>query len=312
MRRVERLVFVLALCAIGCPKREQAAQDAGAPGAGDAMLGEAVESDDEIHPVYPVDAGPPDPLATRLCHVLHDVPEQKRAACCGAPPAIVLTSECVRVVTAALRFKAIALDPAAIDACAAALDKALEGCEWPGPFPPALPPACQGIVKGTLAERARCRSSLECAGTLRCQGVGPTATGRCAPAAAEGERCGGSADPLVTFARQNDEAHPECAGWCNRTKCAAHVPVGGACTLSAACGSGRLCALGKCAVLSPAKAGEACPGGVCEGSAVCLAGKCVARKASGAECATDFECVGGCNKTDGGAKGACGKKCSVR
>jgi hypothetical protein len=306
------LVAVAVSCLLlGCPKREEAAHDA-APADHPDLQSETAPPDDEVHPVYPLDAGPPDPLAARLCHVLHDVPEEKRAACCSVSPAVVLTSECVRVLTASLRFKAITLDAVGIDACAAALDKALEGCEWPGPFPPALPAVCKALIKGTLSERARCRSSLECAGTLRCQGVGPTTIGRCGPAAADGERCGGSSDPLASFTRQDEETHPECAGWCNRARCAPLVALGGTCALAAACGAGKLCVSGKCAVAVAAKAGEPCPGGACEGGAICVSGKCMARKPSGAACATDFECVGGCMRADGGTKGTCGKKCSVR
>ena len=323
-RSFAAFVAVLSLSLVACPKREQAQGGAGDTGAPDASVGEAVEPDEEVRPVYPADAGPPDPTTTRLCQVLHDLPEQKRAACCETKPAVVFTSECERVVTAALHFKAISLDAPAIDACRAALEGSLAGCDWPGPFPPAIPPACEHVVKGALAAGARCRSSLECAGDLRCHGVGPTRMGRCGGPKDDGEACGGTADPLASYTRADDldTAHPECRGWCNRTKCAAKIASGGACTLSAGCDKGLLCVsppsdggfakTGKCSPASPAKAGQPCPGGACEEAAVCLQGKCVARKHAGASCATDFECIGGCLKDAGSATGTCGKKCSVR
>jgi len=302
----------------GCPKGgDGAATDAAVAAVGDAGVdgaaGEVVE-DDEVRAVYPADAGPADPLVRKLCGALHDVPEERRAACCATSPALVLTSECSRTLTAALAFKAVTLATADIDACEQAMRAAFDGCDWVGPFVPEVPAACLGIVRGQLAAGKRCRSSLECAEGLRCHGVGPTATGRCGAPSDAGEKCGGSADPLAGWARQNDldAHHPECKGWCERTKCADLVPVGGACSLGAACGAGKLCVAGKCAAAAPAKVGEACPGDACEKGAQCIQGKCVARKAAGAACAADFECVGGCLKGDAGGKGVCGKKCGAR
>jgi len=84
------------------------------------------------------------------------------------------------------------------------------GSEWVGPWPPAPPVACRGIIQGLLPAKSRCRSSLECAGSLRCQGLGPTEAGVCGPPLVDGTICGGSGDPLATYARQDDidVAHP--------------------------------------------------------------------------------------------------------
>jgi hypothetical protein len=312
------LALVFAAVLAGCPKGGGDAAPDAAPGANadaglDGAAGEIVE-DDEVRAVYPADAGPPDPLVRKLCGALHDLPEARRAACCSANASVVLTSECARTMTAAIAFKAVTLAAADVDACEQAMQKAYEGCDWVGPFAPEVPAACLGIVKGLLAATKRCRSSLECAADMRCHGVGPTTTGRCAPPSAAGEKCGGSADTLAGYARQNDldTRHPECTGWCERTKCADRVALGGACSLGAACGDGKLCVAGKCAAAAPAKIGEACPGEACEKGALCIQGKCVAKKPAGAACAADFECLGGCLKGDAGAKGVCGKKCGAR
>jgi hypothetical protein len=274
---------------------------------------QTVEPEDDVRPVYPADAGPPNPLAQRFCAALHDMPEQRRATCCSDKPGLVLTSECVRMVSAAIALGAVSLDANDVDGCEKAVQKTYEGCEWPGPFMPDAPDECLGVVKGRLGAGKRCRSSLECEGDMRCQGVSPTTMGRCGPAAADDQRCGGSADALASFTRvyDVDARHPECKGWCNRTKCESFANAGAPCTLAASCGKGNLCVAGKCVAASPGKTGEPCPGGACEKGALCTQGKCVARKAKGARCTTDFECIGGCNKGDAGL-GTCGMKCSTR
>src|SRR5512140_229267 len=111
------LAFAFAAILAGCPKGGgEGASDAGAAkGAGaDASAGEVVE-DDEIRAVYPADAGPPDPLVRRLCGALHDLPEQRRVACCATTPAVVLTGECARTLSAALSFKAVTLAASDVD-----------------------------------------------------------------------------------------------------------------------------------------------------------------------------------------------------
>ncbi len=311
-------ICALALAAMsvaGCPnKSAPPSSGVGAPSASSFDTSEAVSADEEVRPVYPADAGPPDPLVLRLCAALHDVPENRRAACCEQKPGVALTSECARTLTFALANKAIAVDAADVDKCAAASQAMYEGCDWVGPFVPEAPDECLGIIKGQLATGKRCRSSLECAGDMRCHGLGPTTMGKCGTASPDNEKCGGSADTLASYTRQGnvDAHHPECKGYCNRTKCAALIGAGGACTFGAACGVGKLCVDRKCATAAPAKFGDACPGGACEKNALCMQGRCVARKPSGVACSTDFECLGGCIKSDGGAKGTCGKRCDLR
>ena len=315
-RSFAALPLVLLAALAGCPKggggaapdAAIAAVDAGA----DASAGEAAP-DDEIRAVYPTDAGPPDPLVRKLCGTLHDFPEQQRATCCNTTPGLVLTSECTRTLTAAVVSRAVTIAAADVDACTMAIQTVYDGCVWVGPFPPEVPTACLGVVKGKLAAGKRCRSSLECADGMRCHGAGPTTVGKCGVGSADGEKCGGSADALAGYVRQNDidVRHPECKGWCNRTKCAAKVPAGGPCSLGSACGEGMLCVTGKCTEAVPAAVGQPCPGDACANGALCIKGMCVAKKAVGAACTNDFECLGGCIKSDAG-KSVCGAKCNAR
>jgi hypothetical protein len=178
-----------------------------------------------------------------------------------------------------------------------------------------VPAACLGVLKGTLKEGARCRSSLECEGDQRCHGLGPTEAGKCGPPRRAGAGCGSGADPLAAFTRQvdADAAHPACAGFCAVRRCADLVPAGGACMISAACGPGAMCVSGKCAPGAPPPAGEPCPAGVCAEGARCVKGRCAAPKGEGEPCELDLECRGACNREGAagkpGAAGTCGKRC---
>ena len=194
---------VLAGCAKKTTGTADAAADRGVAAAADA--GADAGDGDDVESVYPLDPNAPIvPLAQKLCAGLTEMPEKKRAACCSATPGVVVTSECTRTLSAAIRSNAIELSEPAVDRCISAFEKTLEGCDWVGPFPPGPPPECQGLVKGLLPEGARCRSSLECGGSLRCRGVGPTTAGKCGGARAVGEICGGTTDALATFVRQTD------------------------------------------------------------------------------------------------------------
>jgi hypothetical protein len=197
--------------------------------------------------VYPVTKDPPDPLAARLCDALHALPARRKAACGGGPPGFHPASECARTLSFALRAGAVTLAGADVDRCAAAMEAALQGCDWVKPLSPPPPPACEGIVKGTRPESAACRSSLECVEGLRCAGAGPTDMGRCAPPRRRGA-CGMAVDTLATHTRQHriELAHPECEGHCARRACADNVALGGACRSDVECGRGRRCAAGRC------------------------------------------------------------------
>src|SRR5262249_16668501 len=162
-----------------------------------------------------------------------------------------VTSECVRMVSAALQSKAITLDPAAVDRCTTDFDRALQGCAWIGLWPPQAPKSCLHLLEGTLDKGAKCRSALECKKGLRSAGAGAGGVkpGRCAEPAPNGLPCGGRIDPLADYAVQLEAEidHPVCAGFCDRTNCASAVEEGGACQNNFQCGRGRHCSNGKCA-----------------------------------------------------------------
>ncbi len=329
--RGPQLAIVLAalLALAGCPKSPPPPPDAApeAAAAKDADI-EASGGGEDVEPVYPIEANAPKhPLAVKLCEVLTEMPEKRRSACCKATPGTVVTAECVRMLSAALRHDALTVAQADVDTCVDAFGKLLDGCDWVGPFPPAPPHECQGILKGKLALGAKCRSSLECSGTMRCAGVGPTAVGRCTEGKADGELCGGIVDTLGGYTRQIDleKQHPECKNRCVKRKCAPTSTAGQPCQSSADCVEGlicvtapgpapkvglpaKICATGKL----PSKAGDACPNGECEGELQCIKGKCNARKGGGEDCTADFECRGGCLKGDAGDKGKCGPRCDIR
>jgi hypothetical protein len=313
LRRGVPLAVALSLALwSGCRCGQEKAAPAGADAAVPASEKEQ-RSDDDTRPVYPLQVGDPAPLAQRLCESLQGIPAKRRAACCGGAPTELLTSECVRMLTAALTSKAVRVEASAVEACAQAMDQTYQGCDWPGPDAPAPPAACLGIFQGTLAAGARCRSSLECAEGLRCHGLGPTDPGICGPPAPAGQPCSFSVDPLATYTRQDtlDEAHPECQGHCFKRQCSENVAASGACVISAQCGPGRHCAGGACTEGAEARLGQPCSGGDCEQGARCVLGTCVAPKPVGAACERDAECQGGCVRPDGGKQGTCGPRCAA-
>jgi hypothetical protein len=320
---------VCTLLLIGCPKSNptttaDAAADATSAGdGGTASTSGGDGGGDDVDSVYPSDPNlPPVPLALKLCTALSEMPEKKRATCCSATPGVIVTSECVRMLSAAMRDKAVEVTEASVDQCISAFDKTLDGCDWVGPFAPGPPKECQSIFKGTLGEGRKCRSSLECTGTLRCKGVGPTTKGKCGPPKENGELCGGTTDSLASFVRANltlDQTHPECStGKCIKHRCGPAVLEDAECQVTADCTEGLQCigAPGakskRCVKKALPNEGEACPGGVCSGDLQCISNKCASRKPAGAECKDDFECKGGCLKGDAGTKGKCGMRCDIR
>jgi hypothetical protein len=276
-----------------------------------ASAAEADDGNDQVRPVYPVTKDPPDPLATRFCETIHELPANRKAECCKGGHTMRLTSECSRVLSFALREKSVSLDPADVDKCAEAMTKATEGCGWVTPLHGKLPAACDGIIKGTVAEGSRCRASLECADGLRCFGSGTTSAGTCRKPVGKGGPCSHSVDTLASYTLQasSDLKHPECAGYCARRWCADTVPVGGACSVSVECGAGRYCIDKKCAEGPLPEAGKPCRGGLCAEGARCVAGQCAPLGKDGEACERDADCASGCEKPAGSAKGKCALKC---
>jgi hypothetical protein len=314
-RSIALALFALpAVLAPACKKDEPLASTApSASSTPSAAPSAEAREDVEIRPVYPPLSGPAHPKAKAFCQAIYGVASERRAACCGGAMLAGLGTECERNVTGALGFSAIDFSDADVAKCADAMKKQLEGCDWitpGGQLPSPTPTECTGIVKGKLAAGARCRSTLECEGKLRCHGVGPTTPGVCGPAKDQGT-CG-SVDELVTFTRDDeaDKRHPECTGHCGRRKCEPFVKVGDACTGNGACGPGNHCEKGKCATGESGKAGQPCLSGACVRGTRCVSGTCVAPKKDGDECESDLECRGGCVKASGQPKGKCAMECA--
>lgn len=232
--RIAVLFAILAVSA--CSKKSAGAAPDAAPSAPIASASaptapSAEPGSDELKPVYPVDPGPPDPLASRFCGALHALPASRLAACTSkpaGPAAVIVRGQCVRTLTAALKAHAVKLDPKDVDRCNDAMTRATAGCDWASPAGSSpLPAECDGIVHGALAAGAPCRSSLECPDGSRCQGLSTIDTGTCAAPKAAGLACNLADDMLATFARQDhyDRKHPECAGTCVARMCRSTAPA---------------------------------------------------------------------------------------
>ncbi len=312
------LAFASPIAASGCTC-SKADGDAAAPAASAGPSAPAVSAaaaptskpDGEVQPVYPIDAGPPDPLALRFCEAVQALPEKRKGECCaGARVGIAPVDACVRTLSYALAQHAVTLAPADLDRCAEAMTAATSGCDWVTPFAISIPPACVGILDGTLAAKAPCRSSLECAAGLRCQGLSAVDLGACGAPRAARFQCGVGIDTLAAYTRQDnvDRDHPECEGRCTRGGCEDAFALGAPCKSDSQCGKSR-CLAGKCAAgLLPAL-GAACPAGVCAPGAGCVDAVCVAPKAEGAACGSSAECRGECGLGDAGPAGTCTMRC---
>lgn len=273
------------------------------------------KKEEDVKPLYPMDGSPPDPVAQRFCEAIHDLEPRRRAECCGSRGgAGYFTGECTRTLSAAIRLKAVELGSAAVDRCARAVARGLEGCGWVGPSSPALPAECDSVIKGLLTSAAVCRSSLECADGLACQGLSATQVGRCLPPKPAGVVCGGTVDTLaaMTLQHRSGERHPECAGVCARPMCVEAPPIGGACKSNAECGANRTCAGGKCSDRPLPGAGQPCAAGECARGVRCVRDTCVAPRAEGEACELDAECRGACDRPEGATAGKCGKRCAAQ
>jgi hypothetical protein len=191
----------------------------------------------------------PDPRATALCEVLHQVPAERKAACLGAKgTGITLTSMCVQTLTAALQGGKITIDDGAVARCGEAMKAATTDCAFAKQLTPPIPSPCDAIIGGTLPRGASCRSSLECEAGLQCFGVGPSDLGRCTPPAPVGALCGSGVDSLVSYTRQysTDKTRPACDGYCRLNRCQQFRAVGEECQSDVMCGSGGVCREAKC------------------------------------------------------------------
>lgn len=265
---------------------------------------------DDVQPVYPVTKDPALPEATKLCTALHAMPAARRAACCSGAPSLTQQGECERMLSMALRDKAVMVSEGGMDACIKAMEKRHDGCDWVNIGVPSPAAECQGVIQGQLDEKAVCRSSLECKQGLTCLGVGPTIKGVCGKPKPNGAPCGGTVDALAGATRQirTSLTHGECEGTCSKRRCEARKPEGAPCKGDFECGENRYCGGGKCSDNAPAL-GAACSQ-ACAGDARCVEAKCVAPKKPGEACDADRECMGACEKGDAGP-GKCGMRCTM-
>jgi hypothetical protein len=244
---------------------------------------------DDEKPVYPITKDPPEPLAQRYCALFYERAETRRKACCPKTTftPVLLTSECVRTLSAALRSKAVTVETTALDACEAQIAVEEKQCDWGGE----LPEQCKGLVKGTIAAGALCRSSLECVDGLQCRGLGTSRAGNCAPPSKVGERCADAPDTLASFVRQDVAAtHPVCDGHCFLGACRALAPAGGECKSMLDCQKGTHCRANLCTDAPFPTAGQPCGGDACAAGLRCVAGTCTAIVRLGEACSSDDGC----------------------
>ncbi|HMI87700.1 MAG TPA: hypothetical protein VK550_26620 [Polyangiaceae bacterium] len=316
-----RGVTMIALLVTAASCRSSADAPSSFPDGGSAQPAASASSSpvDALGTIYPRGA-PPHPRATRLCDTLHAVPARRKAECCGgvapdAGAAPFLATECARVLGATLDAGTVELDEAVVDRCAAAMSAAFTGCDWVTPSPPALPEVCQQLLRGKLARGGVCRSSLECAGDMHCEGVGPTKTGICAPPAGEGAGCGAHVDVLATYLsdRHLPTAHPFCAEHCSLVahRCGPQPEVGSACVANVNCAASQLCVKNRCSAAPAGRAGEVCGDVPCAEGLRCVEGACAARASTGEGCSSDSDCALGACVRGGDGVTRCGPQCSA-
>jgi hypothetical protein len=278
-----------------------------------AASGTNSEEDTEIQPVYPVNGKESRPLALEFCKARVQLPATRRATCCKQPPGFDVGIACAHTLSYALSTQAITLEPSSVDRCKIATEKALTGCGWVGSSPARAAPECSGLLKGTLASGARCRSSLECQKGLFCHGLTATRPGVCGEPRGTGQSCGGGVDTLASYTLETDyeATHPECQGYCLRGTCQAFKKPGESCETPLQCGPNRNCLASKCSTLPLPSEGKACAHQQCKSGARCIEGTCRAPKAEGETCRSELECQGGCVKAKGAASGRCGMACEV-
>jgi hypothetical protein len=114
------------------------------------------------------------------------------------------------------------------------------------------------------------------------------------------------------YTRQDrvDRVHPECEGHCKFRMCQPAIPVGGECKSAIECGPSRRCKEGKCVDGPLPELGAACPDRVCATGARCIDGTCTRGRVEGEPCGSDGECIGRCDREDGGP-GKCVRSCTA-
>ena len=318
-RSLVLLAMVVLLFATACPKTP-AVVDAGTTIADSAVKNDDTRIGEGIVPVLE-DKGPPDPRAARLCHAVHGLVSERKAACCEAPHdggvvgANNVEVACTSAVSAALKGKSTTIDEAKLAACEQAQQAELKDCGWVRALPPPTASACTSLLAGTFGQGARCRSSAECTSGTRCHGASLLDPGRCGPPRPARAPCGAADDALAVAVGQQaiERDHPECAGLCVLGRCSEIAKVGAPCRSARECGEDNRCEAGQCKA-GVIAIGGACTGAGCAEGSRCTEGKCTALAQAGGACRDDFDCTrGGCVKPAGAASttmGTCGMRCT--
>jgi hypothetical protein len=176
------------------------------------------------------------------------------------------------------------------------------------------PAACEKVFVGTVPAGGACESDTECApppgGEADCDMVDGASSGTCVqtPRGKAGDACdttcsqSGSTSYCSSSGSGSGSGSATCwtndGLYCDGAKCAAVIPIGGACEYEG-CVDGAYCATGKCAAKSAA--GGSCDGGwdSCATGSYCesTSKTCKPQKKAGEPCAdVDDECQGYCNE----------------
>lgn len=188
-----------------------------APGRGAAKQDSRVPDEAPAHSVYPRELGPLQPSVQPLCAAFHTLP-RAHAKRCGAPAGgFDFSGECTRMLNAAVASGAVRLPERDAAACLEAEQQRYARCDAAPASADQL--TCSALWQGTLAQGARCRSSLECTAGLYCDGVSPVTVGTCSTPKPNGARCGVLVDPLASYVPHQPDQHPECVGTCQAGRC---------------------------------------------------------------------------------------------
>jgi hypothetical protein len=169
--------------------------------------------------VYPGATGALAPEVERVCSALSALPRERRAACTGHKPGIALTSECERMLNAAVSDRSLTLAPAAAERCVADQRARYADCAFTAAVALPAVESCSTMLIGQRALGQSCRSSLECTTGLHCKGASPVEAGVCAAPNPAGALCGLATDALGAYLPSRDGDHPECAGSCTHNRC---------------------------------------------------------------------------------------------
>jgi len=160
------------------------------------------------------------PWIRSVCHALHTLPRERRAACSNEKPGVSVAAACERTLAAAVTRGALEVTSARAEQCIATMRARYDGCAWMEARVMQPEPVCQTFLSGTITDGGSCASSLECAAGSHCHGAGAFDRGVCGPPRQNGAPCDLAADPLASYVSAPESKHPECQGRCVRGRCA--------------------------------------------------------------------------------------------